>query len=325
MNPIKADKILLGSQANHPNISRGSSSELVFFDQEAGSISLSTLVGERGVDNLVTVSKTISGSDFPTIQEAIDFLPTTGGAIVVYEGVYAEALSTSKPLTLITRGDVTLEATDAPCMTITNTSVRAHNIKFVVKDLAGNSNPSAVKVDVTDVTDEVSFTGCVFDTTNHAVANFLSSSKASIFLEGCRFLGGGQISITGATTAELRGARLPDVSLNNLITTGYLSASQILSLTLIDTSASVEGNIASLTGDLDSRLTKKVVSGVETFVGELEKDIEFECPLSTANYMVVVEPNSQGLLPVVSLRGVSGFRLTYSNALNEDVRWSALS
>lgn len=325
MNPIKADALLLGSLANHPKVSRGSNSDLILFDQHMGSIALSTLVGERGIDNVVTVSKTSAGADFATIQEAIDFLPNTGGAVIVYEGTYTETLITTKPLFLMARGGVVVESTDAPCMTITSTSVRAFNLSFVVKDLAGNNNPSVVEASVADVADSVSFSGCSFDTSAHANASFLTSDKASVFLESCRFTGGGSISVSEATLCEMNGARLPDVVLTDMISGSFLSASQTLSLDLTNSSAVLSGEVASVTGDITSRLTKKVVTGVATFAVELVKDVEFDCPLSSDTYMVVLEPNSQGLLPVVSLKTNTGFRLTYANALNEDVRWSALS
>ena len=325
MNPIKADKLLLGSLATHPSLSRGSSSELVFFDQQTGAISLSTLVGERGIDNVVTVSKTSSGADFATIQEAVDFLPATGGAVIVYEGVYEESLSVSKPLFLVARGEVVVQATDAPCVTVTNASLRAFNLSFVVKALVGNNNTSAVTASVVDISDSVSFVECVFDTSADLNATFLTSTKASLVLSSCRFVGGGSVSVSGAVSCELVGASLPDIELTSILSQGYISSAQILGVSLVDTSLTLTGNATAITGDADSRLTKNVVTGVSTFAAEAVKDVSFDCPLSSDSYVVVLEPNSQGDLPIVSLKTEAGFRLTYGGALNEDVRWSALS
>ena len=73
MNPIKADKIQFGNSSGLPHIRRSTTNELVFFDPPVGEISLSNIL-ERSVSEVITVSKTTQGSDFSTIQEAIDFL-----------------------------------------------------------------------------------------------------------------------------------------------------------------------------------------------------------------------------------------------------------
>ena len=112
MNPIKADKIQFGNSSGLPHIRRSTTNELVFFDPPVGEISLSNILSERSVSEVITVSKTTQGSDFSTIQEAIDFLPQSGGLIVVYQGSYSESLSITKPVVLISRGNVVLDSTD---------------------------------------------------------------------------------------------------------------------------------------------------------------------------------------------------------------------
>ena len=112
MNPIKADKIQFCSLASHPNIQRDTTSSLVFYDTSVGSISLKALVGERAVDDVVSVSKSNQGADFNSVQEAIDFLPQSGGVVVVYQGTYSESLSISKPVVMFSRGEVVIDSTE---------------------------------------------------------------------------------------------------------------------------------------------------------------------------------------------------------------------
>ena len=78
MNPLKADKVQFGFSDNSPHITRGAGSSLSLYDPNIGSVLLSSLISERGLDNFATVSKSLLGSDYSTIQSAVDSLPYRG-------------------------------------------------------------------------------------------------------------------------------------------------------------------------------------------------------------------------------------------------------
>ena len=84
----------------------------------------------------------------------------------------------------------------------------------------------------------------------------------------------------------------------------------------------MSGNANSITGDATSKLIKENVRGQVVFDNELEKVIEFSCPLSSDSYSINIEPNSQRILPVISARTSTGFTLTFQNNLTETIRWS---
>ena len=322
MNPIKADKIQFGSTANLPNIHRGTSNELVLYDSAVGDISLSNLLSERSITNVVTVSKTTHGRDFSAIQEAIDFLPQTGGFIVVYEGTYSESLSITKPVALLGRGSVVIESNDAPCLSLTSFDLKCCGLNFVLKDLLGNNNPAIINVSSTDTSKKVSFYDCTFDTTAHPTSSFLSVQSSSLYLHSNLFFGSGLIAVSGASSCEIVSGDLPSISLSNMTQRSYISTAQVLEVTLVDSLLSLSGNANSITGDATSKLIKENVRGQVVFDNELEKVIEFSCPLSSDSYSINIEPNSQRILPVISARTSTGFTLTFQNNLTETIRWS---
>jgi len=322
MNPIKADKIQFGSTNNVPHARRSTTNELVFFDTAVGDISLSNILSERSISEVVTVSKTAQGKDFSTIQEAIDFLPLTGGLVVVYEGVYSESLSITKPLVLISRGNVVVDSTDAPCISLTSFDFKCSGLSFVVRDLLGNNNPSIISVQSTDVLKKVYFYDCIFDTTNHANSSFFSVQNSSLFLFNNLFLGLGSISVSSSSTCNILGGQVPNLVLSNLLESSFVNATQILGVELVNSSISVSGNMVSCVGDVDSDLTTSVVTGQVVFDNELEKNIVFSCPLSNDSYTINLEPNTQRELPVISAKTATGFTATFQNNLTETIRWS---
>lgn len=322
MNPIKADKIQFGSSSGLPHIRRSTTNELVFFDQPVGEISLSNILSERSVSEVVTVSKTTQGSDFSTIQEAVDFLPLSGGLIIIYQGTYLESISISKSVVLISRGKVVIESTDAPCLSLSSFYFKCLGLNFVLKDLLGNNNPSMIEVNSNDSTKKVYFYDCVFDNTAHPTSSFISVQTSSLFLSENKFFGTGTISVSQANTCEVLGLRLPDINLSNMIQRSYVSGSQILDITLVDSAISLSGNMNSCVGDATSNLTKEVITGEVVFDAELEKVVVFDCPLSSDSYTINLEPNTQRILPVISLKTATGFTVTFENILNETIRWS---
>ena len=322
MNPIKADKIQFGNATNLPNIHRGTSNELVLYDSLVGEISLSNMLSERSISNVVSVSKTTHGRDFSTIQEAVDFLPQTGGFIVVYEGTYSESLSITKPVVLLGRGSVVIESTDAPCISLTSFDLKCSGLSFVLKDLLGNNNPAIINISSTDTTKKVYFYDCTFDNTAHLTSSFFSVQSSSLYLYSNLFSGAGLIAISGASSCEIVSGSLPSVSLSNMTQRSYITASQVLEITLVDSFLSLSGSANSCTGDATSKLTKENVRGQVVFDNELEKVVEFTCPLSSDSYSINIEPNSQRILPVISARTSTGFTLTYENNLTETIRWA---
>ena len=322
MNPIKADKIQFGSTINLPNIHRGTTSELIFYDSTVGEISLSNLLSERSISNVITVSKTTQGRDFNVIQDAIDFLPEQGGLVVVYEGTYSESLVISKPIVILGRGSVVISSNDAPCITIGSFDLKCSNLSFVLNDLVGNNNPSIIEINSTDASKKAYFYDCVFDNTAHQTSSFFNVQSSSLFLYNNLFSGSGSVSIDSSNTCELVGGSLPDVSLSNMLQRTYISSPQVLDITLADTALSLSGNMNTCTGDITSKLKKETIKGETVFNAELVKVVEFSCPLEDDTYSVNIEPNSLRILPIISNRTNTGFTLTYENNLDETVRWS---
>lgn len=325
MSPIKADKLQLGNLESHPSIERNTTSNLVFFDKDVGSVSLKSLVSERGIEGVVTVSKSNLGADFSTIQEAIDFLPESGGVIAIYQGVYSESLSIAKPVVMFSRGNVVVDSTDAPCITLSDASLEVVNIGFVIRDLVGNNNPSIIEATALDTSKVLEVGICSFDTTNHPTASFLSCSKVSLLLSECVFSGEGAVSVSEANVLEVIGAQVPDVTLTNMISQSFISASSTLDVSLTNSDIHLSGNVKTCVGDADSTLKQSVVSGSTDFDNEAQKDVTFPCPLSDAEYTLSLQPSSQGLMPSISNQTKEGFTLTYANPIDETIRWSALS
>jgi hypothetical protein len=325
MNPIKADKIQFGSLASHPNIQRDTTSSLVFYDTSVGSISLKALVGERAVDDVVSVSKSNQGADFNSVQEAIDFLPQSGGVVVVYQGTYSESLSISKPVVMFSRGEVVIDSTDAPCITLSDASLKGYNLSLVIRDLVGNNNPSIIEVTAQDTTQSIELVGCSLDTTDHPDSSFLSSSKVSVLASGCSFSGQGSISVSEASHLEVVGARAPDITLVDMISQSFVSVSSVLDVALTNSNLYLSGNANTCVGDVGSTLKQSVVSGSSDFDNEAEKEISLPCPLVGAEYTISVQPSSQGVMPSISNQTNQGFTLTYGNPIDETIRWSALS
>lgn len=199
---------------------------LNFYDPNIGAIELSKLISERGLDNFASVSKSLIGSDYNTIQNAIDSLPTEGGLVVVYEGVYSEALTITKPVVIMARGNVSIESTDAPCISVTDASILLDGLNLVVKSFLGNSNPSVISHTSVNVEGLV-FRGCSFDISNHANAEFIVASKGDIRLSDCSFTGTGKLDISNANRFVVLGVSvLPELELTNMITQSYISATQ---------------------------------------------------------------------------------------------------
>ena len=322
MNPLKADKVQFGFLDNSPHITRGVASTLNFYDPNIGAVSLSKLISERGLDGFASVSKSLVGSDYNTIQNAIDSLPSEGGLVVIYEGVYSEALTITKPVVMLARGNVSIEATDTSCISVSDASIYLDGVGLVIKSFLGNSNPSVISHTSVGV-EELVFRGCSFDISNHANAEFIVASKGDVRLSDCSFTGTGKLDISSASSFVALGVSvLPELELTNMISQSYISATQSSEITLVASSLTLEGRYISCLGDNASSLTKNQVIGSRDFVAEAVVDITFPCPLSTTEYMVVFEGNTQKELPVVSNKTVEGFRVTFANPLNETVRWS---
>lgn len=323
MNPIKADKIQFGTLANQPHVRRGTTNNLVLYDASVGEVALSSLVSERAVENVVTVSKSSLGTDFASIQDAINFLPSTGGVVIVYGGEYSESISVSKQVTLIARGAVSITSTDAPCVSLSGASFYAQGVGLRIIDLVGNNTPSIIEATTADTAHEIKLDSCSFDTTAHATASFLSSNLASVYLTSCVFKGEGSVDLTGALTCRVEGAVIPNVELTNMLSLSYLSGTLILDVTLVGSSLAVSGNMNSVIGDVGSTLLQKVTTGSVDFDNSAQEDVTFTCPLSSASYVLSVEPNSQGDMPVISNRTQTGFTLTYGAPISDTIRWSA--
>ena len=111
-----------------PSISNGGANTLTLYDSTSGTITLDQLLNARVFSNVSVVSKQDSGSDYTTIQGALDALPASGGIIFIYGGVYAETLTVNKPLHLIGVGDVSIEATDTTAISAVDANLTLENI-----------------------------------------------------------------------------------------------------------------------------------------------------------------------------------------------------
>lgn len=322
MNPLKADKIQFGSSANMPNITRGTGSTLDFFDPNVGTISLSSLISERGIAGVVTVSTASIGSDFTSIQSAIDTLPETGGVVVVYEGTYSEALEVTKPITLIGRGEVVVTATDASVVMITNTRASFENIYFKVLTNLGNNSPSIITATTTDISHQVILEGCTLDTSSHPTANFVSSSLNQLISLNTLFVGAGKIDCSQSMGFKLVGTECPDTELSQMVSVSLISGVTTGEVTLVGSELVIEGKFVSCIGDLNSTLWVRNLTGTIDLVNEDRADIEFPCPISEADYNIMFENPASGEVPVVTARNATGFSISLGAPVTETLRWS---
>jgi hypothetical protein len=322
MNPIKADKIQFGSTINVPHITRGEGNVLNLYDPNVGSISLSSLISERGVSGVTTVSPLGEGTDFTTIQEAIDFLPQSGGLIVIYGGVYAEALTITKPISFLGRGSVTIQATDLSVATITEASASFENIYFKELTQLGNNAPYIISASSTLTTFNVVLKNCVLDTTSHLTANFVQSLVTQVISTGTRYIGSGKIDCSQSLGLELSASEAPELELSQMASQSIISSVEIGEVTLVASSAAISGKMSALTGDINSSVSVKSLSGSVTLINTDQKDIEFDCPISEGDYNVMFENPASGEVPVVTARGTTGFSISLGNPVSETLRWS---
>lgn len=319
MNPLKVDKIQFGFSAQNPYVGRNLTNGLSLFDEATGVISLGGLLGERSTGAVLYVSQGSLGKDYSTIQDAHDALPETGGTIVVFEGEYTEALSITKPVHLVGRGNVSLQASDT-ILTISEVSVTLENINLKV--LATLALVKCIlATSVNDTTLKLHLRNCSLDTSLGAVATGISSEYYSVYISNTRFSEGASISCGLGNELQISSVYVPDVSLNAMVGTSYISSAQVVSVSLVSSDIVVYGKLGAVAGDAGSTLNIESIGGSIELDNTAIGEVEFDCPLATTEYFVHFETLSSREIPVVTARTESGFTFETLGNISEVVRW----
>lgn len=322
MNPIKADKIQFGSTSNMPHITRGEGSSLTFFDPNIGSVAFSSLIPERLMTDVRTVASDNLGADYTSIQDAHDSLSASGGTIVVYQGTYSEQLTITKPVHIIARGEVIVQATDLDIVTVTDTSASFEGVYFKMLTQLGNNNPSVISASSNTIEDKIILRGCTLDTADHLNPEYISTSTLQVISQGSRFLGTGSISCALSYGLEISGNHAPDIELSNMVTQSVISCGVAGQVSLVSASVVLSTRYASCTGDINSTMWTRVISGEVALDNADQADISFTCPLSEGDYIVVFENSQAGEVPVVTARSSTGFSISLGNLITETLKWS---
>lgn len=319
MNPLKVDKIQYGFSAQNPYTGRNASNGLTLFDEATGAISLGELLGERNTEAVRYVSQGARGADVSSIQSAIDALPATGGVVVIFEGEYTETLSISKPVYLIGRGHVVIQA-DATIISAFETSLVLENISLKILDtLAAVECIEATSVNNTALT--ITLRNCSLDSESGAIATGINSLCLSVYVYNTLFSESAAISCASGNELRVIGHYIPRVELVEMAGTSYLSAAKVGALTLTDSAVCVAGKLGVCVGDAGSSLETESISGSVEIDNTAIGEVEFACPLATTEYFVLFENLSSREVPVITARSATGFSFETSGNITETVRW----
>jgi len=321
MNPLKVKKVQLGFSEQSPSLSE-KEGKLSFYDSTTGNIRLDQLLGQRFLGEVSFVSKSLLGADHNTIGEAIEEA-NQGSLIVIYGGVYEESLTIDKSLHLICMGDVELLSEDATAITITSSNVSISDLKIKISNGVGNPVPYCVETTHTEVGNTLTLKNCILDVSDHVNARFFKSTRVTSYLYSCIFNGTGNIEIEGSSTNHLFGAVFPNILLSNIVAESHI-VGDVSTLTLTNSSVTLNGSYALCNGDADSSLKKDVIVGSVSFDNTDNSAVVFDCPLPNDFYVVAVQNISNGEHPVVSDKTPEGFTITTTQAISEDVYFTVL-
>lgn len=305
-NPLKTNKIQFGNSANDPSI-ENSNGSLRFFDSSTGVLDLGDIKSQK-ITTVKSVSPTLSGADFTTIQEAIDSIPVNNlGVIHVYEGTYNEFLQINGDIVLIGYNAI-LSANGADLITSTD-----HNltIQGFTLNMGVGGNPNIINFVSTNNLHSLVVSRCTFNTENNLNANFVYNSRGVFYLYGSYFEGTGSIECLESLDLNILGTHLPDITLRNIIGICYIVCSDLGALNLIDTTLNLNGEYTSLSGDNNSVIHKKVIVGSVEFVNETNKVVTLDCPFSTADYQIITEAVSDRTIPIIVNKTTTTFEIEF--------------
>ena len=320
MNPFKVNKIQLGSSEQNPHITQTNNS-LSFYDSTVGSVRLDQILGERSIESVITVSKSVLGSSYNTIQSAINSA-SSGDLIVIYNGEYSEALTIAdKNLSFLCFGDVVLSSVDSTAITISSSTVSICDMKIKILNGLGNPIPYCISTSHTDATHSLTLKNCVLDTSEHLNARSINSSKVSFSSFNNIYEGLGDIEITASSKNYFLGAVFPKITLNSIVSDSHL-VGHVSDIVLVSSDLTLSGTYVSCTGDVNSSLKKETVKGSVSFNNEDTVDVVFDCPLAVDNYLVLTQNLSSGEFPLVSNKSKTGFTLNTGNLITEQVHFT---
>ena len=319
MNPLKVNKIQLGFSEQSPSISE-IEGKLSFYETSIGAIRLDQLVSERFLSEVLTVSKSLSGSDYNTISDAIQN-SENGDVIVVYSGEYEETLNISNNIHILCMGKVKLISQDATAITVSSSNVSISDMEIKVGNGLGNPVPYCIETSHTEVGNTLTLKNCILDVSEHVNANFLKSDKVSSYFYSSKFKGTGSIEIEGSNYNHFFGSTFPDIALTNIIGDSHM-VGEVESLTLVNSSVHLNGSFQSCVGDADSSIKKDVIVGSVVFNGVDSVAVNLSCPLHSTFYVVLAQNISNGEIPVITQKTQGGFTISVSQAINEEIYYT---
>lgn len=322
MNPFKANKVQLGFSDQSPSISSDNNA-LNLYDSSHGNIKLGQLAGTNFLDGVLNVGKNAVGSDYLTIQEAVDNI-SDGGCIFVHEGTYTENLTiANKNISIICFGRVRLQVIDSTAITITSSTVSISKLEIKVLNGAGVPKPFCIEATDADVGNSLTLHNCILDVSAHVNAGILSSDKVDVFLYSTKYndlFNTSTINISNSNTVHILNTKTPILSLSNILSESYVSG-HTQEINLVNSDLYLLGTNTSCTGDATSKLYTKSISGELSFNNVNTNDYLFSCPLPNADYTVVFQTLSSREIPVVTNKAITGFTISTQNNVTEDVKF----
>ena len=319
MNPLKVNKIQLGFSDQSPSVSE-TDGKLSFYQTSIGSIRLDQLVGERFLDEVLTVSKSLSGSDYNNISDAIQN-SENGNVIVVYSGEYEETLNISNDIHILCMGKVKLISQDATAITISSSNVSISDMEIKIENGVGNPIPYCIETSHTVIGNTITLKNCILDVSEHVNAKFLKSDKVSSYFYSCEFEGTTSIEIEGSSYNHFFGSTFPSISLTNIIGDSHI-VGEVQSLNLVNSSVHLNGSFQSCVGDVNSSIKKDVIVGSVVFNAVDSVAVNLSCPLHSGTYVVLAQNISNGEIPVITQKTITGFTISVSQAINEEIYYT---
>lgn len=320
MNPFRANRVTFGAGAGSPYI-ENLDGALSFFDPAVGSVNFQTLSNVRS-PVVKRVSPVAEGSDFTSIQDAIDSIDVDSkGVIYVYGGTYEESLTIRADIDLI--GISAKIVSDGVCIDIEDSDVTVQGFEFQPGLVGQNACISFVS---TGGENTLVYKGCTFDNTDNPQSSAVSVSKGYVYSYQNEYLGDSSDTlILNANSFSAMELYMGKVTLNNVSAMSWISANYVKELVLIGSALNLKSDYGALSGDLTSSLTINNLRGTATFANADTVTVDLDCPLEDANYMILASNLSDHSALVIDNKTTTSFDLVSTAPNAETVSWFLIS
>ena len=316
MNPLRANRLLLGNTAGSPYI-ENLNGALSFYDSAVGSVNLQTI---SNVNSPIVkrVAPTLVGADYTSIQDAIDSIEIgERGVIYIYGGEYQESLTIRTDIDLI--GISAKVISDGTCLDIEDANVTVQGLELVSGAVG---TPRCVQFVSTGGVERLTVKGCVFDTTLNAQASALHVNGGSVYCYLNEYVGDNpNITILNAERFVALETLLYDLTLNNVSNESFVNAQVVRDLVLVGSALNLEADYGSLSGDNASQITPRYLRGSATFNNEASVTVTLDCPIANAEYMVISETLTDRSVLIAENKATTSFDLTADGLKAESVSW----